>query len=176
MMEHRVPGWKVLGVMGVVLAGLTACDPVPRRTLSAEEKAADMAWVYSQFGENYAPLELKQKLYGFDYEELKVRYLEAAKATKTNDEFYRLMMKFVAEFKDAHTSAALTNASLPNRAQTAFLGFSGIRHGEVLLEDGCGADRHARKQGVRGDPPLGDEGSRAVPGRAGEGHRGCQKG
>jgi C-terminal processing protease CtpA/Prc len=92
-----------------------------------------MAWIYSQFGENYAPLELKQKLHGFDYEQLKVRYLEEAKATKTNDEFYRVMMKFVAEFKDAHTSGELTNASLPNRAQTAFLGFSGIRHGEVLL-------------------------------------------
>lgn len=136
MMKHRMNGkssWWVGGMMGLLVAGITACDPVPRRTLSAEEKVADLYWIYSQFGENYAPLELKQKLHGFDYERLKTEYVDAAKATKTNDEFYQLMMRFVAEFKDAHTSAVLTNASLPNRAQTAFLGFSGIRHGDVLL-------------------------------------------
>ena len=121
------------GMLGLMLIGATACDPVPRRTLSTEEKIADLYWIYSQFGENYAPLELKQRLFGFDYEKLKSRYIEDAKATQTNDEFYQLMMRFVGEFKDAHASAALTNASLPNRAQTAFLGFTGIRHGEVLL-------------------------------------------
>jgi C-terminal processing protease CtpA/Prc len=137
MKKRRWSGLKTWGMrgslIGVVMAGITACDPVPRRTLSTEEKVADLYWIYSQFGENYAPLELKQKLHGIDYEKLKAQYVEAAASTKSNDEFYQLMMRFVAEFKDAHTSAALTNASLPNRAQTAFLGFSGIRHGDVLL-------------------------------------------
>lgn len=119
--------------LAAVLAGLVGCDPVPRRTLTTEEKLADLAWVYSQFGENYAPLEFKQKKYGFDYERLKARTNEAARATKTNDEFYGLLFKFVAAFRDAHTSGALTNASLPDRAMVAYLGFSGERDGEELL-------------------------------------------
>jgi C-terminal processing protease CtpA/Prc len=76
---------------------------------------------------------MKQKLHGFDYEQLKRETNEAAALTRDNDEFYTLMMKFVARFKDAHTSAALTNASLPNRAQVAFLGFGGVRDGEDLV-------------------------------------------
>jgi C-terminal processing protease CtpA/Prc len=122
-------GW----VLGLVLIGLAGCDPVPRRTLTTEEKIADLYWIYSQFGENYAPLEMKQKLHGLDYEKWKADTIEAAKLTKTNDEFYQLMMKFVAGFKDAHTSASLTNSSLPNRAQVAFLGFGGYRHGDSLI-------------------------------------------
>jgi C-terminal processing protease CtpA/Prc len=123
----------LVSVLLTVFLTLTACDPVPRRTLSTEEKLADLAWIYSQFGENYAPLEMKQKLHGFDYEQLKRETNAAAGLTKDNDEFYALMMKFVARFKDAHTSAALTNSSLPNRAQVAFLGFSGYRDGEDLI-------------------------------------------
>ncbi|MBU6153906.1 MAG: hypothetical protein KGP28_06350 [Bdellovibrionales bacterium] len=125
----RYSGW----VLGLVLIGLAGCDPVPRRTLTTEEKIADLYWIYSQFGENYAPLEMKQKLHGLDYEKWKADTIEAAKLTKTNDEFYQLMMKFVAGFKDAHTSASLTNSSLPNRAQVAFLGFGGYRHGDSLI-------------------------------------------
>ncbi|MBS1963761.1 MAG: hypothetical protein JST04_16240 [Bdellovibrionales bacterium] len=116
-----------------LFAGLIGCDPIPRRTLSTEEKLADLAWVYSQFGENYAPLDLKQKLYGFDYAKLKQDTNAAAAATKTNDEFYALVFKFVATFRDAHTSAALTASSLPDRATVAYLGFSGVRDGEALL-------------------------------------------
>ncbi len=123
----------LLSLIVTVFLTLSACDPVPRRTLTTEEKLADLAWIYSQFGENYAPLEMKQRLHGFDYEQLKRETNESAVLTKDNDEFYALMMKFVARFKDAHTSAALTNASLPNRAQVAFLGFGGYRDGEELI-------------------------------------------
>lgn len=112
---------------------VAGCDPIPRRTLSTDEKIADMYWIYSQFGENYAPLDYKQKRFNFEYDALKTKYLEEAKKTTTNDEFYALMMKFVSEFKDAHTSAALANGSLPDRARVAFLGFSGVRTEDSLL-------------------------------------------
>jgi C-terminal processing protease CtpA/Prc len=115
------------------IATISACDPVPRRTLSTEEKIADLYWIYSQYGENYAPLEYKEKTLGINFEKLKTDYVEAAKKTTTNDEFYDLMFKFVAEFQDAHNSASLTNSSLPDRASVAFLGFSGIRNGDSLL-------------------------------------------
>lgn len=123
---------NILPLLSIVTL-VTACDPVPRRTLSTDEKIADLYWIYSQYGENYAPLELKEKTFGINFEKLKQDYVEAAKKTTTNDEFYDLMFKFVAEFKDAHNSAALTNSSLPDRAQVAFLGFSGIRSGETLV-------------------------------------------
>jgi len=116
-----------------LISVLAACDPVPRRTLSTDEKIADLYWIYSQYGENYAPLDYKQKTLKINFEQLKLDYVEAAKKTTTNDEFYDLMFKFVAEFHDAHNSASLTNSSLPDRAQVAFLGFSGIRNGDTLL-------------------------------------------
>lgn len=112
---------------------LTACDPVPRRVLTTEEKLADLAWIYSQFGENYAPLEYKQKRLNFDYESVKAATNEAAKATTNNDEFYALAFKFVSTFQDAHASGTLTNATLPNRGMVAYTGFSGQRDGETLF-------------------------------------------
>lgn len=126
---------NTLSIFGVIFVafGMMACDPVPRRTLNQEEKAADLLWVYSQFGQNYAPLEYKQRLFGFDYEQLKLESNEAAKIAGTNDEFYAVVFKFVSKFQDAHSSATLTNASLPNRAMVGYLGFSGVRDGEALL-------------------------------------------
>lgn len=133
-MKLSISRLSILGLFTLAIVfSLTGCDPVPRRTLSTDEKIADLYWVYSQYGENYAPLEYKQKTLGFDFEKLKLDYVEAAKKTTTNAEFYDLMFKFVAEFHDAHNSAALTNSSLPDRAQVAFLGFSGIRNGDALL-------------------------------------------
>jgi hypothetical protein len=133
MKKHRNSIAFVCSTLAIAL-GLTACqDPIPTRTLTSDEKVADLYWIYSQFGENYAPLEWKEKLYSFDFEKLKLDYLDRAKATKTNDEFYDLMFNFVAQFKDAHTSAALTASSLPNRASVAFLGFNGFRKGEKFV-------------------------------------------
>lgn len=110
-----------------------ACGPAPRRTLTSDEKVADLYWIYSQFGNNYAPLEYKQKTHQFSYEELKKKYVAEAQATQTNDEFYALMYRFVAEFKDAHTSASIMNSDLPGRAKVAYLGFSGVRKGDNLV-------------------------------------------
>lgn len=124
---------STLAMLTLISTLLSACDPVPRRNLSVDEKIADLYWIYSQYGENYAPLEYKEKSLNINFEKLKLDYVEAAKKTTTNEEFYDLMFKFVAEFKDAHNSASLTNSSLPNRAQVAFLGFSGARNGEALL-------------------------------------------
>ena len=135
--------WSALGISALTLA---ACDPVPTRTLTTEEKIYDLGWIYSQFGENYAPMEMKLKsrvkstdeTYVNVFEKLKTDYIEAAKKTTTNAEFYDLMFEFVAEFKDAHTSASLANPTIAaygdqaNRPKVAFLGFSGIRNGDSL--------------------------------------------
>jgi len=121
------------GLMMSALSLMWACDPVPRRELSPEEKQADMMWLYSKFGANYAPLEYKQSLFGFDYTELKSKYLEAAAETANNQEFYNLTHQFVAEFKDAHTSMTLTASGRPGREKVVYLGFTGRREGDNFV-------------------------------------------
>jgi C-terminal processing protease CtpA/Prc len=106
---------------------------VPRRELSREEKRADLAWVFSQFGHNYAPLKYKENLFGFNYEELKSSYLERSDQTQSNQEFFDLLFELIAEFKDAHTSGSLAASNLPGRATVSYLGFSGVRSGDALL-------------------------------------------
>jgi C-terminal processing protease CtpA/Prc len=118
------------GLMMSALSLMWACDPVPRRELTPEEKQADMMWLYSKFGANYAPLEYKTELFGLDYNELKSSYLEKAADTQNNDEFYALIHQFIAEFKDAHVSASLTASGRPGRETVAYLGFSGRRQGK----------------------------------------------
>lgn len=134
----RVPSIKSLRAIGVhavlllALFNLTACDPAADHTLSASEKEADMKWLFSIFNNNYAPQEYKEKLHGFDFEKLKKTYLARAMRTKSNDEFYRLMARFVAEFRDAHTGGTIAPSNLPGQAQIAYLGISGVRDGEAF--------------------------------------------
>jgi len=124
---------KPLGLMIAALTLMTACDPVPRRELTAEEKQADMMWLYSKFSANYAPLEYKQKLWNFDYEALKKSYLDAAAETPNNEAFYELVQNFVAEFKDAHTSVSFTASGRPGRETVSYLGFTGRREGDNFV-------------------------------------------
>ncbi|MEO5668153.1 MAG: S41 family peptidase [Bdellovibrionota bacterium] len=124
---------KPLGLMIAALTVMTACDPVPRRELTAEEKQADMMWLYSKFGANYAPLEYKEKLWNLDYETLKKTYLQAAAETADNDAFYALVQQFVAEFKDAHTSVSFTASGRPGREKVSYLGFTGRREGDNFV-------------------------------------------
>ena len=83
------PGISILGVVAFFL--LSACEPVPCKVLTPEQKLADMLWLYSQFDENYAPLEYKEKRLGFKYPELKDKYLKLALETKTNEEFFSML-------------------------------------------------------------------------------------
>lgn len=117
------------------LIGLSACDPIPRHVLTAQEKLADIAWIESTFRGNYAPLEYKEKRFGFSFDKAIAQYRKDAVQTKDNDEFYALLFRLVAQFGDAHTSGSLSSGSLPNRAQVAYLGFSGVREDEGLRVD-----------------------------------------
>lgn len=111
----------------------SACDPVPSKELTPEQKITDMLWLYSQFDENYAPLEYKMEKFGFDYQTIKAVYLKAAESTKSNGEFYLLMNHFVAQFKDPHTTTHFYHGGLPGRVSIAFLGFAGHRQGSNFV-------------------------------------------
>ncbi len=120
---------------------LASCNPVPDHQLSADERKWDMDWMYSMFVQNYAPMDYKQSTLGFDFAKIREQYEKEAIASfdadsaqhTINQEFYKVMYKFVAEFHDAHTSAALTNSSYQGRAQVAYLGFSGYRNGDYFV-------------------------------------------
>ena len=122
----------IASILSLMMIVLQSCNPAPRHTLSSDEKLADLAWLYSEVEQNYAPLEYKQKLYSFDFQKMKSNTIDAAKLTQTNEEFYLLINKFVATLRDAHTSASLTESPLPNRTRIAYLGFSGKRMGNYL--------------------------------------------
>jgi C-terminal processing protease CtpA/Prc len=108
-------------------------QPVPSKVLTLAQKELDMKWIFSKFDENYAPLEYKLEKYHLNYDDLKAKYLASALATKNNEEFYHVMQRFVAEFKDAHTTTSLNDGGLPNRAKIAYLGFTGKRVGSSLV-------------------------------------------
>ena len=125
---------KLLMVLVAMIAlTLSACSDSPRRQLSSAERSADMAWIFSKFDHNYAPREYKEGLHSFDYEATKQEFLAEAQKDQTNEEFFRLVHRFVAKFKDAHTSAALKASALPGRARLAYLGFSGVRKGNEFV-------------------------------------------
>ncbi len=124
---------RTLVLLSLCVLALSGCSPAPRHSLSEEEKTADMYWLFSQFNQNYAPMQYKEKRYGFDIKTLKAKYLQQATATKTNEEFYLLMHRFVGEFRDAHTSSSLLRSGLPSRTLTAYLGFDGERQGTELV-------------------------------------------
>jgi hypothetical protein len=120
-----------LALSGVVV--MAACTAVPGRLLNGEEKQADLQWLYSQFGENYAPMAYKSQLFGFDYEVLKRQTDAAAAVATTNEEFYSVVHAFVSHFHDAHTGVGLTASRLPSRGSVAHLGFAATRVGDVVL-------------------------------------------
>ncbi len=125
-------GAILLGVL-FALTTLTGCEPVPGKTLSGDQKIEDMKWLFSRFEEYYAPRDYKADRYKFDYEKLKTQYLAEAQVTTSNEEFYAVMQKFVAEFRDAHTSLSFTPSPLPDRAHIALLGITGKRYGDDFV-------------------------------------------
>jgi hypothetical protein len=75
------------------------------RPLTGEEKMRDFEQLISLMKSGYGPLDYKRETQGIDIDALRVRYLPDVTATKTNLEFYYLVNRFVAEFKDSHFSA-----------------------------------------------------------------------
>ncbi|MGB0453473.1 MAG: hypothetical protein ACPGJV_07140, partial [Bacteriovoracaceae bacterium] len=124
---------RLISALAAVLFLLSSCGPNPRRELSEFEKQTDLYWLFSTFEQNYAPLEYKQNLHGFDYATLKQQILTEGMNAKTNEDFYLVAHKFVSTFADAHTSARLTPAGLPSRSKVAYLGFKGFREGDALV-------------------------------------------
>lgn len=116
----------------VIIAFVSGCTAAPRKTLTQAQREADLAWFFSMFEQNYAPLDYKGK----DLAKLKTQYLTESATITNNQDFYDLLRRFVAEFKDAHTSTQLLSSGLPKRVSIAYLGFAGVRVGKGLMVKG----------------------------------------
>jgi hypothetical protein len=97
--------------------------------LTPEEKSEEFAALAAVIRTHYGPYLLKKQTFKVDLKELVDRYSLLA-ATSTNLEFYYLVNRFVAEFKDSHFGARL------NSNRIAKLGFIADRiQGKALIDE-----------------------------------------
>ncbi|MBI4041784.1 MAG: hypothetical protein HY390_07965 [Deltaproteobacteria bacterium] len=96
--------------------------------LSYEKKVSDIGQVIHMVKTQYAPLLYKKARLGLDVDELQKKYVQRAKET-TTAEFYYLVLKMIAEFKDSHFSARVPTTHLSH------LGFfCDLVQGKILIE------------------------------------------
>ncbi|HXH29774.1 MAG TPA: S41 family peptidase [Bacteriovoracaceae bacterium] len=127
---------KKLIVTLALASTLVSCLPTPREKLIPAARLADMDWLITKIETQYGPLKYKEQLHNIDFEGLKEKYKAQAQVDQSNEEFYMLLKKFIAEFKDGHLSGSFTRANLPGRSSIAYLGINGHRKGEGFLVTG----------------------------------------
>ncbi|MFZ4713291.1 MAG: S41 family peptidase [Bacteriovoracaceae bacterium] len=99
------------------------------RTLTTEQKLADLSELVGHIKAGYGPLQYKKVKLGLDLEVLKDKYTALIKGSKSNSEFYYLMVKFVAEFNDSHFGATVKST------YQSRLGFTtDLIQGKVLID------------------------------------------
>ncbi len=129
---------RILLSLGLSLA-FWSCSAAPEFQMSAQDKKTDMEGMYSNFERYYAPLPYKaSRSESFNFEKMKADYLQQAMNTPDNEAYYNVVHRFVAEFKDPHTSAsflaaAFRQAPRAGHSRVAYLGFMGMRKGEGLI-------------------------------------------
>ena len=81
--------FKGKGILAwLVTAGalLQSCGPV-NAPLTVEERKSEMNWLITQIEANYAPLQYKQELLKFKWEDRKQEFLKRSEKEMTNDEY-----------------------------------------------------------------------------------------
>ncbi len=134
---------NALSVLSLLLLAatlwITACnDPSADHPLSEKDMKADLAWLFSIYRNNYAPLEYKEKMYGFTLDALERKYTaevgrlirKNGPSMDTNASFYQMLFRLNSTLRDAHTAGQISPAGVPGNAKVAYLGFSGQRLGD----------------------------------------------
>lgn len=115
--------------------------------LTTEEKLADLNQMVSNLKQGYGPLEHKKSLLNIDIDKLHEDYTKKVMESKTNSEFYYLMMDFIAEFKDGHFWGRIPSTHI---GKMGFL--TSLIDGKVLIDM---VDRNSLSESVfpynRGD-------------------------
>lgn len=104
------------------------------RDLTTDQKLSDLTQLVSQIKSGYGPKNYKKEKLNIDIDVLQKKYSSLIAKTAMNSEFYYLMLKFAAEFKDSHF-----RVTLPTNFET-FLGFT-----TDLVEDRVVIDEIDRK-------------------------------
>lgn len=98
--------------------------------LTEQQKLNDFHQLLSLVEAQYGPKLYKKDQLGLDLPTLTKEYEELIKKTTTNGEFYYMMVRFVAEFKDGHFSVIVPSSKVST------LGFSvDLIDGKVLIEE-----------------------------------------
>lgn len=99
------------------------------RPLQTAQKLSDLNQLVGTIKSGYGPLKYKETHLGLNIDMLAREYAEKIAATKTNGEFYYLLVRFVAEFQDSHFGA-----SLPTTHKSKLNFTTDYVDGKVLIE------------------------------------------
>lgn len=142
--------------MKIVLAALLTLTASigHTQTLTSQQKLSDLNQLFTTVEAGYGPLHFKADKIGLNIEDLRRKYEPLTLQSKNNSEFYYLMRKLVAEFRDGHFGMVIpTNhlAELPistdlvqgrvlidtvDRAQLSVEQFPYQRGDEIVSVDG----------------------------------------
>jgi len=99
------------------------------RELTYSEKLSDLDQIVSIMKSGYGPLQYKKAELGIDIDLLRNEYADKLRASRTNREFYYLLVEFVAEFRDSHFGA-----SLPTKHGATLPFSTDLIRGKVLID------------------------------------------
>ncbi len=120
----------VIAFCAIAFSTGTSAFAEPISNLTNEQKLSDLDQLVSLVKSGYGPLQYKKLNLNIDVDVLRATYAEKASQTKSNAEFYYLLMQFIAEFHDGHFRATLPTdriASLPFAAD--------LVEGKVLIDN-----------------------------------------
>ncbi|MBI3680064.1 MAG: PDZ domain-containing protein [Acidobacteria bacterium] len=91
--------------MLLLLVSIGACEPAFGQ-LTREQKEADFRFLAGLYSKNYAPLDWKKTLFGFDALAIGP-WIERVRTTRDDLEFYDLSVDYVASLRDTHDAFSL---------------------------------------------------------------------
>lgn len=99
-----------------ILTLALAASSAYARPLTNAEKLSDLHQLVAIVKSGYGPLEYKKEKIGLDVDQLSAKYSSIVQDTRSNADFYRSLIRFVAEFQDSHFSSWIptpVTATLP---------------------------------------------------------------
>ena len=77
------------------------------KVLTTEQRLADFTQLNLSIDSSYGPLLYKQQVRGLKLQELRDKYQALIRQSKTNSDFYYLIVKYISEFHDGHFGALI---------------------------------------------------------------------
>ncbi len=97
--------WVGQALSAAIVFAAMGTSPAHARDLTVKEKLSDLQQLVSLIRSGYGPLEFKAEQLRLDLTALHEQYAREAAATKSNGDFYYLIVRLAAEFRDSHFGA-----------------------------------------------------------------------